>query len=98
MYLVKYTAEFESWLNGLKDAPTKSRLLRRLGRVGSGNLGDVKPVGQGVFEMREFFGSGWRMYYVQHEKVVVVMLGGGDKATQTKDIEQAIAIWQALKG
>lgn len=54
-----------------------------------GNLGDVKPLGNGVFEMREFFGSGWRMYYVQRRNVLIVMLGGGDKSTQKADITAA---------
>ena len=58
-----------------------------------GNLGDVKPVGSGVYEMREHFGPGWRMYYVQRGAVLIVMLGGGDKSTQTKDI--AIAVKRA---
>lgn len=54
-----------------------------------GILGDVKPVGDGVFEMREFFGPGWHMYYVQHGTVLIVMLGGGDKSSQSSDIAAA---------
>ena len=61
-----------------------------------GNLGDVKPVGGGVFEMREFFGPGWRMYYVQRDTVLIGMLGGGDKATQQRDIETAQALAETL--
>ena len=61
-----------------------------------GNLGDVKPVGGGVFEMREFFGPGWRMYYVQRGTVLIVMLGGGDKATQQRDIETTQALAETL--
>lgn len=57
---------------------TRRRLLMRLRKVSLGNLGDVKPVGDGVWEMREFFGPRWRMYYVQQGSVMVVMLGGGD--------------------
>ena len=57
-----------------------------------GNLGDVKPVGEGVWEMREFFGPGWRMYYVQRGDVLIVMLGGGDKSSQERDIATARAI------
>lgn len=57
-----------------------------------GNLGDVKSVGQGVFEMREHFGPGWRMYYVMHGMQVIVMLGGGDKSSQAADIKAAIRL------
>lgn len=87
MYIIKPLPEFDDWLNGLKDKITRVRLVKRLARVAAGNLGDVKSVGDGVFEMREFFGPGWRMYYVQHGEVLIVMLGGGDKATQQVDIE-----------
>lgn len=61
----------------------------RLDKAQRGILGDVKPVGDGVFEMREFFGPGWRMYYVQHGAVLIVMLGGGDKSSQSSDIAAA---------
>jgi putative addiction module killer protein len=60
-------------------------------------LGDVAPVGDNVFEMREFFGSGWRMYFVQHEDTLIVMLGGGDKFTQSKDINKAKRLAKSLK-
>ena len=62
----------------------------RLRKAMLGNLGDVKPVGKGVFEMREHFGPGWRMYYVQRGAVLIVMLGGGDKSTQAADITKAV--------
>ena len=62
-----------------------------------GNLGDVKPVGKGVFEMREFFGPGWRMYYVQHGETLIVMLGGGDKSSQSADIAKALALAKTLE-
>ncbi|TGU72416.1 type II toxin-antitoxin system RelE/ParE family toxin [Geomonas terrae] len=89
MYIVKTLPEFDAWLDGIKDRTTRLRLARRLDKAQRGNLGDVKPVCHGVFEMREFFGSGWRMYYVQHGDVLIVMLGGGDKSTQTTDIATA---------
>jgi len=89
MITIKLTKEFSAWLAGIKDGMTKRRLGRRLEKAQLGNLGDVKPVGEGVMEMREFFGPGWRMYYVQHGKVVIVMLGGGDKSTQDADIAAA---------
>lgn len=89
MYIVKTLPEFDAWLDGLKDRTTRLRLARRLDKAQRGNLGDVKPLGNGVFEMREFFGPGWRMYYAQRGNVLIVMLGGGDKSTQTADIAEA---------
>ncbi|OGB28438.1 MAG: addiction module killer protein [Burkholderiales bacterium RIFCSPLOWO2_12_FULL_61_40] len=97
MYTVKRTPEFDEWLNGLREGLTQRRLLARLRKVSLGNLGDTKPVGEGVFELREFFGPGWRMYYVQHGQVLVIMLGGGDKSTQQADIAAAIALAATLK-
>ena len=89
MYSVIETAEFTDWLTGLKDRPTRIRLARRLNKARRGNLGDTKPVGDGVFEMREFFGPGWRMYYVERSGALVVMLGGGEKSSQANDIKRA---------
>lgn len=96
MYTVLETDAFINWVNGLRDRPTRIRLRRRLGKVMRGNLGDVKPVGDGVWEMREFFGPGWRMYYVQRGALVIMMLGGGDKSSQASDIEAAKAIAKEL--
>jgi putative addiction module killer protein len=96
-YTLKRLDEFSDWLNGLKDTLTRQRLIKRLLKVQLGNLGDVQPVGEGVFEMREHFGPGWRMYYVQRAEVLIVMLGGGDKATQQADINRAIELAQSLE-
>jgi len=87
MYTVKLLAEFNDWLNNLKDSKTRLRLSRRLEKASRGLLGDIAPVGEGVYEMREFFGPGWRMHYVQHGDTLTVMLGGGDKSTQSNDIK-----------
>ena len=76
----------------MRDRPTRIRLRRRLGKAMRGNLGDVKAVGEGVWEMREFFGPGWRLYYVQRGDVLIVMLGGGDKSSQARDIAAAKAL------
>ena len=92
MMILKRTDEFSSWLDGLKDRMTKQRLNGRLRKAMLGNLGDVKPVGEGVFEMREHFGPGWRMYYVQRGEVLIVMLGGGDKSSQAADITNAVKL------
>lgn len=97
MYSIKPLPEFTAWLNGLKDGLTHRRLARRLEKAQKGNLGDVKPVGNGVFEMREHFGPGWRMYYVQHGEVLIVMLGGGDKSTQSADIAKAVKLAALLE-
>lgn len=98
MFTVKTTPEFVRWLAGLKDRMMQRRLARRLEKAQEGNLGDVKPVGEGVMEMREFFGPGWRMYYVERDGAIVVMLGGGDKSSQQSDIAAAIALAAALGG
>ncbi len=92
MYSVIETEEFIQWIEGLRDTPTRIRLRRRLGKATRGNLGDVKPVGDDVYEMREFFGPGWRMYYVKQGTAIILMLGGGDKSTQDRDIERAKAM------
>jgi len=75
---------------------TQRRLATRLRKATLGNLGDVKPVADGVWEMREFFGPGWRMYYVQQGDILIVMLGGGNKSTQQVDIKAAVALSKNL--
>ncbi|MFZ1766284.1 MAG: type II toxin-antitoxin system RelE/ParE family toxin [Candidatus Nitrotoga sp.] len=92
MFLIKRTDEFNDWLSGIRDGITQRRLVKRLRKVTLGNLGDVTPVGDGVFEMREHFRPGWRMYYIQRGSVLIVMLGGGDKSTQTADIAKAVKL------
>ena len=96
-YTVKQLDQFSEWLKGLKDELTRQRLVKRLRKAQLRNLGDVEPVGEGVFEMREHFGPGWRMYYVQHGELMIVMLGGGDKSTQQADIRRAIALSKSLE-
>jgi putative addiction module killer protein len=97
VFSIKRTEEFASWLDGLKDRMTRVRLARRLDRARCGNLGDVKPVGDGVFEMREHFGPGWRKYCIQRGEVLIVMLGGGDKSTQSADIAKAAKLAATLE-
>jgi putative addiction module killer protein len=97
MYSIKALPEFTSWLNSLKDGVTRIRLARRLDKAQRGNLGDVKAVGEGVFEMREHFGPGWRLYYVQHGQTLIVILAGGDKSTQSADIAKAIKLAATLE-
>jgi len=89
MFTIQRLPEFDLWLRSLRDLPTRIRLARRLERAQRGNLGDVKPLGEGLHEMREFFGPGWRMYYVERNGTLIVMLGGGAKGTQRADIANA---------
>ena len=96
-YTIKTVDAFSDWLNGLKDAMTRQRLNKRLLKARLGNLGDVDHVGAGVYEMREHFGAGWRMYYVIRGQALIVMLGGGDKSTQQADITKAIALAETLE-
>lgn len=97
MFEIVQLPEFDDWIDGLKDNITRIRLSRRLDKACRGHLGDVKFVGDGVWEMREFFGSGFRMYYVQQGELLIVMLGGGDKSTQQRDIDRAIALSKTLE-
>ena len=97
MFTIRKHQAFEHWMGSLRDFTVQVRLLKRLKKVELGLLGDVKPVGDGVFEMREDFGPGWRMYYAQRGTVIVVMLGGGDKSTQDKDIAAAKALSKTLE-
>jgi len=92
MLMIRRLPEFDVWLNGLRDRATRIRLARRLDKAQRGNLGDARQVGDGVFEMREFFGPGWHMYYIERGGTVVVMLGGGDKGTQRTDVTAAKAL------
>lgn len=89
MYKVLETNNFLEWFSNLKDLSTRIRLARRLDKARLGNLGDVKALTDGIYEMREKFGPGWRMYYVIRGKTIIVMLGGGDKSSQSNDIKMA---------
>ena len=97
MYRIKRTDAFATWLDGIKDRPARARLIRRLEKAARGNLGDVRPVGQGTFEMREHFGPGWRMYYTRRGDRLIIMLGGGTKADQQREIDKAIRIARTLE-
>lgn len=97
MLKVVLTEAFERWLDGLRDPSTRRRLVLRIRKASLGQLGDIKPVGQGVYEMREFFGPGWRMYYARRGDVLILMLGGGTKATQARDIAKAIALSEMIE-
>lgn len=85
---------FNDWLNGLRDRKTRQRILNRLFRVESGHYGDHKPVGDGVIELRFFFGAGYRIYFGEDGDKLVILLTGGNKDSQSKDIQQAKAYWR----
>ena len=84
---------FGEWLDSLRDRNVRVRIKSRLDRVEQGNLGDFKSVGQGVFELRINYGSGYRLYFGQVGLTIVVILIAGDKSTQEQDIRQAIEYW-----
>jgi putative addiction module killer protein len=86
---VRRTGEFDKWLKKLHDAQARVRILTRVKRLSFGNPGDVKPVGNGVSEMRIPYGPGYRVYYTQQGDQIVVLLVGGDKSSQERDIAKA---------
>jgi putative addiction module killer protein len=98
MIEVRQTAVFRSWLSTLADREAVRRIAQRIARVRNGLFGDVKPVGEGVSELRVDYGPGYRIYLVRRGQQVVVLLCGGDKRSQSRDIRTAIAMAAELKG
>jgi putative addiction module killer protein len=98
MIQIVQSAVFESWFSGLKDDQSRARIMARIRRLSIGNPGDAKSVGAGVCEMRIDYGPGYRVYFLQRGKVVAVLLCGGDKRTQQRDIRQALEIAKTWKG
>lgn len=82
------------WLDGIRDTRTRARIISRLDRIEQGNYGDHKAVGKGVFELRFFFGSGYRAYFAEVGNTVVLLLCGGDKGSQKRDIRTAQGYWR----
>ena len=97
MYQIRQTEVFAKWLFGLRDVRAKARILARLDSVRLGNLGDVLSVGGGVSEMRVDVGAGYRVYFTRRQRVIVILLCGGDKSTQAKDIVRAKLIAKAIE-
>jgi len=91
------TETFEAWIEGLVDLKTSTRISTSVDRMQRGLFGDWKGVGEGVFEMRLDFGPGYRLYYARQGTFVIVLLGGGDKGEQQKDIADAKRLWEGLK-
>jgi putative addiction module killer protein len=88
---------FTAWLNGLRDRGGRQRILARIARLTHGNYGDCAPVGEGVSALRLFFGPGYRVYFGEHGSTLVVLLCGGDKDSQPRDIRQAQVYWQEYR-
>jgi putative addiction module killer protein len=93
---VRQTARYERWFTGLRDSRARARIQARVRRLSTGNFGDVKPVGEGVSELRIDYGPGYRVYFVQRGATLVVLLAGGDKRTQDRDIATARALAREL--
>lgn len=90
-------APFTQWMDSLKDNVVKAQVTNRLNRLMQGNCGDCEPVGEGVSELRIHYGAGYRIYFVAQERTVIVLLTGGSKKTQSKDIQQAKKYWKELR-
>ncbi len=88
--------QFDHWLSTLKDKVAKARVLQRLDAAMAGNFGDCEPVGEGVSEMRIHVGPGYRVYYTKCSERVYVLLHGGDKSTQRRDIQRAIKMARTI--
>ena len=96
MLEVRRTDTFDAWLQGLRDVRAKARIARRIDRLALGNPGDVKPVGAGVSELRVDYGPGYRVYFVLRGEALILLLCGGDKGSQDRDIGRAKAIAETL--
>jgi putative addiction module killer protein len=90
MVEVRQTERFVRWLEGLRDLRGRAKVLARIERLIGGNPGDVRPVGSGVSELRINYGPGYRVYYLQRGTTLIILLAGGDKSSQVKDIDEAL--------
>jgi putative addiction module killer protein len=96
VFEIRKTELFAEWLDGLRDIRARARVQARIERLAVGNPGDVRPVGEGVSELRINYGPGYRVYFKQHGRELIVLLAGGDKRTQTKDIKLALQLARNL--
>ena len=96
MVQVRQTGAFVRWLEGLRDLRERAKVLARIERLIGGNPGDAKPVGAGVSELRINFGPGYRVYYLQKGTTLIILLAGGDKSSQSKDIQTALQLADTL--
>lgn len=93
---IRKTEVYAEWLDGLRDIQARARILVRVERLAAGNPGDVKPVGEGVSELRIDYGPGYRVYYKKQGKKVIILLAGGDKRSQASDIKTALRLARNL--
>jgi putative addiction module killer protein len=96
MIEVRQTETYARWFDGLRDRQARGRIDVRIRRLSLGNPGDVRPVGEGVSELRIDYGPGYRVYFVQHGERLVILLAGGDKQTQERDIRKALELAREL--
>ena len=96
MFELRKTETFAKWLDGLEDIHGRARILVRIERLAAGNPGDVKPVGEGVSELRIDYGPGYRVYYKKQGRSLVILLAGGDKRTQSRNIKTALRLARNL--
>ena len=96
MIEIRKTEAYAKWLNGLRDIRTRARILVRVERLASGNPGDVRPVGEGVSELRVDYGPGYRVYFKKQKLGIVILLAGGDKRSQANDIKNALDLARNL--
>lgn len=96
MIEIRKTAVFAKWLDNLRDIRGRARVLVRIERLAAGHAGDVKPVGDGVSEMRINYGPGYRVYFKKRGRALVILLAGGDKGSQTRDIKTALRLSRNL--
>ena len=92
MIEIRKTEIFAKWLDGLRDIRGRARVQARIERLAAGNPGDVKPVGEGVSELRIDYGPGYRVYYKKYGQKMVILLAGGEKSTQARDIKTALRL------
>ena len=98
MFFIEKTTEFDKWLRKLNDLKAKAKILLRIQKLANDeHFGDCKPVGDGIQEMRVNFAKGYRVYFKEDNGKIIVLLIGGDKSTQQKDIKNAKEIWEKLK-
>ncbi len=96
MRQIEKTDEYQAWFTGLADAQVKARVQVRIDRLQIGNAGDAGPVGEGVSELRLHFGAGWRVYYTERSGQIILLLAGGNKGTQKRDINLALQLARNL--
>jgi len=94
---VRQTERFARWLENLRDLRARARVQARIERLIGGNLGDIKPVGSGVSELRINYGPGYRVYFQKKGSTLIILLAGGDKSTQISDIDEALMLVRQIK-